>query len=51
MGNQRQTLIPSKLKYITLTFHKTNNNKLEPTIGFNASIYDNAIECLFLAKK
>ncbi len=28
MNGQRETLIPSKLKYITLIFHKTNNNKL-----------------------
>jgi len=28
MGNQRQTLIPSRLKYITLLSHQTNNTEL-----------------------
>ena len=46
MGNQRKTLIPSKLKYITLLSHQTNNTELKSTIGSNASIYDNTIDYL-----
>ncbi len=46
MGNQREILVPSRLKYITLLSHQTNNTKLELTIGFNASIYDNIIDYL-----
>ncbi len=39
MGNQRGTLIPSKLNYITLLSHQINNSELRSTIGFNAYIY------------
>ena len=46
MGNQYETLIPSKLKYIPLTFHKTNNTKLKSIIELNTSIYDNTINYL-----
>jgi len=46
MGNQHETLIPSKLKYITLLSHKTNNSELRSTIGFNAFIYNNTIDYL-----
>jgi len=46
MRNQYETLIPSRLKYISLTFHKTNNSKLELTIEFNTSIHDNIIHYL-----
>ncbi len=46
MGNQYETLIPSKLKYITLLSHQTNNTKLKLTIGFNASTYNNTIDYL-----
>ena len=46
MGNQCQTLIPSKFNYITLTFYKTNNTKLKLTIEFNISICNNAIDYL-----
>jgi len=46
MGNQYETLIPSKLKYITLLFHQTNNTELKSIIGFNAPIYDNTIDYL-----
>ena len=35
MGSQRQTLIPSRLEYITLLSHQTNNTELKSTIGFN----------------
>ncbi len=41
MGNQRQTLIPSKLDYVPLAFHETNNTKLKLIIRANISIYDN----------
>ncbi len=44
MGNQHETLIPSRLKYITLLSHKTNNDKLKLIISFNASIYDNMMD-------
>ncbi len=44
MGNQRQTLTPSKLNYITLLSHQTNNTELKLTIGFNISIYDNVMD-------
>lgn len=44
MSNQYESLIPSKLNYIPLTFHKTNNNKLKLTIGFNICIYDSEID-------
>jgi len=46
MGNQRENLIPSRLKYITLLSHQTNNSKVKSTIGFNASIYNNTIDYL-----
>jgi len=46
MGNQRQTLIPSRLKYITLLSHQANNTELKSTIGFNASIYNSTIDYL-----
>ena len=35
MGNQREILIPSKLKYITLLAHQTNNLEVKSTIGFS----------------
>lgn len=46
MGNQRETLIPSRLKYVTLLSHQTNNSEVKSIIGFNASIYDNTIDYL-----
>ena len=46
MGNQRETLIPSKLNYITLFSHQTNNTELKSIIESNASIYDNRIDYL-----
>ncbi len=46
MGNQYKTLIPSKLKYITLLSHQTNNTELKSIIEFNAFIYDNRIDYL-----
>jgi len=58
MGNQYETIIPSKLKYITLFSHQTNNSEVKRTMGFNASIYNNRIDhlwvdiaYLFVAKK
>ncbi len=42
MGNQRKTLDPSRLKYITLLSHQTNNAELK-IIRFNTSIYGNTI--------
>ncbi len=46
MGNQYETLIPSRLKYITLLSHQTNNSQFKSIIGFNASIHNNAIDYL-----
>jgi len=46
MGNQRETIIPSRLNYVTLFSHQTNNTKLKSLIGLNASIYDNIIDYL-----
>ena len=46
MGNQYETLIPSKLKYFSLTFHKTNNTKLRLTIALNTSIHDDILDYL-----
>ncbi len=43
MGNQYETLVPSKLNYITLLSHKTNNTKVKLIIGFNVPTYDNRI--------
>ena len=48
MGNQRQTLIPSRLKYITLLSHQTNNSQSKSIIGFNASIYNNTMDYLWV---
>lgn len=46
MGNQRETLIPSRLKYITLLSHQTNNTELKSTTRFNVSIYNSTIDYL-----
>ncbi len=46
MNGQYKTLIPSKLKYITLISHQSNNTELKSIIEFNASIYDNTIDYL-----
>ena len=46
MGNQRETLIPSRLKYITLLSYQINNTKFRLTIRFNISIYDNIMDYL-----
>ena len=46
MGNQRETLIPSRLKYITLLSHQTNNSQLKSIIGFNAFICNNTRDYL-----
>lgn len=34
MGNQCETLIPSKLSYITLLSQQTNNSEVKSIIGF-----------------
>ena len=46
MGNQSQTIIPSKLNYFTLLSHQTNNTEPKSTIGFNAFICNNTIDYL-----
>lgn len=46
MGNQRETIIPSRLNYIALISHKTNNTKLKLIIGFNTFVCDNIIDYL-----
>ncbi len=46
MDNQYETLIPSKVNYITLIFHKTNNTELKSIIGFNIFIHNNIIDYL-----
>ncbi len=46
MGDQRENLIPSRFNYITLLSHQTNNSEVKSTIGFNAFIYDSAIDYL-----
>jgi len=46
MGNQRETLIPSRSKYITLLSHQTDNSQFKSIIGLNAFIYDSGIDYL-----
>ncbi len=46
MGGQSETLIPSRLKYITLLSHQTNNTELKSTIGFNAPVCNNTMSYL-----
>ncbi len=46
MGNQHETLIPSRLEYITLLSHQTNNTEIKSIIGFNAFVYNNTIDYL-----
>ena len=46
MGNQRETLIPSRLKYYTLLSYQTNNYQFKSITGLNPSIYDNIIDYL-----
>ena len=46
MGNQRETLIPSRLKYMTLLSHQTNNSQFKSIIGLSAFIYNNTIDYL-----
>ena len=43
MDNQYETLIPSKLNYITLLSQQTSNTKLRAIIEFNASIRNNTM--------
>ncbi len=58
MGNQHETIIPSRLKYITLLSRQTNNSEVKSIVGFNASTYNNTIDYfsvdiayLFVVKK
>ncbi len=44
MDGQRETLVPSKLDYVTLLFHQTNNTELKSIIRSNAFIYGNKID-------
>ncbi len=46
MGNQRETLVLSRLEYITLLSHQPNNSEVKSIIGFNTSIYNNTIDYL-----
>lgn len=46
MGSQRENLIPSRLEYITLLSHQTDNSQFKLIIGINASIYNNVINYL-----
>lgn len=46
MGNQRETLVPSSSKYITLLSYQADNTELESTITSNASIHNNILNCL-----
>jgi len=46
MGNQRETLFPSRLKYVTLPFHQTNNSEVKSIIGPNTSIHNDTIDYL-----
>jgi len=46
MSNQYRTLIPSRLNYTPLTFHKTNNTEPKSIIEFNTLIYDDMIDHL-----
>jgi len=46
MGNQCETLIPSRLEDITFLSHQTNDTELKSAIVFNASIHDNTINHL-----
>ena len=48
MGNQYETLIPSRLKYITLLSYQTNNTEVKSIIGFNTSIYNSGIDYLWV---
>ncbi len=45
MGNQYETLIPSRLKHISLLSHQTNNSQVK-SIKLNASIYNNTMDYL-----
>ncbi len=46
MGNQRKTLIPSRLKYNTLFSHQTSSTEVKSIIGFNVFIHNNTIDYL-----
>ncbi len=46
MGSQRETLNPSKLKYVTLLSHETNNSEVKSIIGFNVFIYNTIVDYL-----
>lgn len=44
MGNQHETLIPSRLKYVTSLSHQTDNSQFKSIIEFNASIHNSGID-------
>jgi len=44
MGNQHETLIPSRLEYVTSLSHQTDNSQFKSIIGFNAFVYNNVID-------
>ena len=46
MGNQRKTLIPSRLKYMTLLSHQTNNSEFKSIIGLNTFLRNNIMNYL-----
>jgi len=46
MGNQHETLIPSRPKYMTLLSHQANNSQFKSIIGFNTFIYDDIMDYL-----
>ena len=46
MGNQYETIIASRLKYITLLSRQTNNSEVKSIVGFNTSTYNNTIDYL-----
>ena len=48
MGNGRETLIPSRLKYRIPLCHQTNNSELKSIIRFNAFLCNSAINHLWV---
>ena len=48
MGNQCETLIPSRPKYMTLLSHQANNSQFKSIIGFNTFIYNDIMDYLWV---
>jgi len=48
MGNQHETLIPSRLEYVTSLSHQTDNSQFKSIIGFNAFVYNNVIDYIWV---